>query len=95
MSMDVDSLAASIVANYRAEMAVAFPETVKSVTVEQIPKEDGSFEFSTNPVTGPAEVDEAKFLPMARAIAKSVIEHLESSAEAVEPSPGTDRWRIE
>ena len=93
MAMDADSLAKSIVANYTAEMKATFPDVVKSVTVEQIPKEDGSFEFNTTPVMGPVEVDEAKIMPLAKAIAKGVVEHLESSAEANDIAAGL-KWRI-
>lgn len=94
MALDETALADAIVAAYTVEMKAAFPEVVKSVTVEQVPKEDGSFEYETSPELGPVEVDEAKFRPTAVAIARAVIEHLKSSAEAVEPSPGTARWRI-
>lgn len=94
MAMDIDSLTESIVQNYSSEMKAAFPEVVKSVTVEQVPKEDGSFEYNTTPQTGPVEVDEAKFRPMARAIAKAVIEHLQSSAYADDTSVNPGQWRI-
>lgn len=95
MAMDIDSLTDTIVANYSAEMRAAFPEVVKSVTVEQVPKEDGSFEYNTTPQMGPVEVDEAKFRPMARAIAKAVIEHLQSSAYADDTDAGAGgQWRI-
>ena len=94
MSMDVDSLTETIVSSYTAEMKAAFPEVVKSVTVEQIPKEDGSFEYNTTPQMGPVEVDEAKFRPLAKAIAKSVIEHLQSSAIADDTSINPGQWRI-
>jgi hypothetical protein len=95
MSMDVHSLTEAIVTTYSLEMKNAFPEVLKSVTVEQIPKEDGSFEYTTTPTMGPVEVDEAKFRPLARAIAKAVIEHIASSAEAVDTSTAPGRWRIE
>jgi len=95
MAMDIDSLTEAIVTNYSAEMKASFPEVVKSVTVEQIPKEDGSFEYETTPQMGPVEVDEAKFRPMAKAIAKAVIEHIQSSAYA-DDNDGTagGDWRI-
>lgn len=92
--MNIDSLTETIVVNYSAEMKAAFPEVVKSVTVEQIPKEDGSFEYKTTPHMGPVEVDEAKFRPMARAIARAVIEHLQSSAYADDTSVNPGQWRI-
>lgn len=95
MTMSVDSLTESIVSLYKLEAAAAFPQMTKSVTVGQIPKEDGSFEYSVTAVKGPAEVDEDKFRPLAKAIAQAVIEHLKSSAEAVDGGFGTGRWRIE
>jgi hypothetical protein len=94
MSMSISSLTEAIVATYKLEMRVAFPAIVKSVTVEQIPKEDGSFEYNVIPVMGPVEVDEARFRPMAKAIAKAVIEHIASSAEAIDVI-ASERWRIE
>ena len=95
MSMDADSLATLIVSNYKREMREAFPSVVKSVNIEQVPKEDGTLEYQIENVTGPAEVDEARFRPLAKAIAAAIVSHLNSSAEADDTDPTNGgKWRI-
>ena len=95
MAMDPNSLAFAIVNNYKRELRAAFPSVVKSVTVKQIPKEDGTFEYRTTNVTGPAEIDEERFAPLAKAIAQAIVDHINSSAEADDTDPTNGgKWRI-
>lgn len=93
MAMDADELSAKIVALFREQARTLYPDVVKSVTVQPVPREDGTMDYELTEHRGPLEVDVDAITPLANAIALAVIDHIRDSAEVTDTVAGQN-WRI-
>lgn len=90
--LNKDTLAGAIADLIVSESANS--ETTRA-EVSQTPKEDGTLETAVTFSSGPVVVDREKVMPLARAIAQAVVDHIKTHAEVQDLDPtngGT--WRI-
>lgn len=93
MAMDATRLEQRIIGIFRTTARSLYPDVVKSVTVREIPKNDGTIGHEVVEHRGPLEVDVTSLVPLARAIAQAVVEEITSGAE-VEDTVAVQTWRI-
>lgn len=80
MAMNKDTLENLIVKGIQDAYSAMYPDEVLHVTVNQIPKEDGSTDFKLVEDRGPLKPDEKAIRALARGIAHGIVEHLREHA---------------
>jgi len=93
VSLSATRLEQRIISIFRVTARSLYPDVVKSVSVRQVPKSDGTVDVELTEHRGPLEVDERYMIPLARAIAQAVVEEIKSGAE-VEDTVALQTWRI-
>jgi hypothetical protein len=97
MAMNATRLENLIIARLKINAPAMFPDVVKSVTVQEHPRQDGTISFEVVERRGPMEVDEASLRPFARSIAEAVIAEITAGAEVDDqgvPAAPAGTWRI-
>jgi hypothetical protein len=93
MALNATRLERRIVSTFRATVRSLYPDVVRSVTVREIPKSDGTMDHEVTENRGPLEIEEKHLIPLARAIAQAVVEEIKSGAE-VSDAAAAQTWRI-
>jgi hypothetical protein len=81
MALDADVFADLAESYIQEEMESAFPDIIKSVSVSETPRDDGSIETVVTQNHGPPEIDREKIRPVFRAIGRAIVEVLTENAE--------------
>lgn len=91
MALDAEVLAELAFSKYQGNLRNQFPEVVKSRTVVERPRADGSTDYSFNEEIGPAEVKREDIMPLLSAFAEAIVEHINEHAvvESVASGPYT------
>jgi hypothetical protein len=93
MALSADKLERRIINIFRTTVRSLYPDVVKSVTILEIPKSDGTVKHEVTENRGPLEIEEKNLIPLARAIAQAVVEEITSGAE-VSDTTAAQTWRI-
>ena len=93
MALDADRLEQRFLAIFRQVASDLFPDVVKNTTVREVKKEDGTLDHEIIEERGPLEIDEENLTPLARALARAVVEEITASAE-VTTTASSGTWRV-
>lgn len=93
VALDASRLENRILGIFRATVRSLYPDVVKSVSVREIPKSDGSVDHEIVEHRGPLEMEERHLVPLARAIAQAVVEEIKAGAE-VQDTVAAQTWRV-
>lgn len=94
MAMDADVLEQQILDIFVTESELQFARVVKGVNITEVPYEDGTSKYDVELQYGPIEVDVEKSRPLAKAIARAVVDHIARHAQVADIGPGAGTWRI-
>lgn len=93
MALDADRLEQRFLTIFRTVTRELYPNEVKNTTVTEVKREDGSLDHEINEERGPMEVDIEKLTPLARALARAVVQEIKASAE-VTTTAASGTWRV-
>lgn len=93
MALDADRLEQRFISIFRTAVRELYPNEVKNTTVTEVKREDGSLDHEINEERGPMEVDTEKLTPLARALARAVVQEITASAE-VTTTAASGTWRV-
>lgn len=89
MALSSTVLAELAFVKYQEKMREQFPEVVKSRTVLEIPRADGSTDYEFQEETGPIEIKQEDIMPLLSALAEAIVEHMTEHAEVQSVANGT------
>ena len=93
MPLDADRLEQRFLSIFRQVATDLYPNVVKNTTVTEVKRDDGTLDHEITEERGPMEVDEENLTPLARALARAVVEEIKASAE-VTTTAASGTWRV-
>jgi len=89
MALSATVLAELAFLKYQTNMRDQFAEVVKSRTVVERPREDGSTDYTFNEEVGPIEIKREDIMPLLSALAEAIVEHINEHALVQNVANGT------
>lgn len=89
MALDPEVLAELAFSKYQENMRAQYPKVVKNRTVEEIPRADGSTDYTFQDETGPMEVKREDIMPLLSALSEAIVEHINEHALVTDVASGS------
>jgi len=93
MSLNADRLERRFLSIFRQVTTDLYPSVVKNTTVKEVKRDDGTLDHEIIEERGPMEINEENLTPLARALARAVVEEIKASAE-VQTTAASGTWRV-